>query len=80
MWRMIDEEFVNECEANPAFHVLKDKMFVVFDGNHRLYSWMQVTPEFPDARKYHAGVNCQILKGDRNSLAEIEMAMHTLNK
>lgn len=80
MWREVDLEFERECDEHPAFHVLKDKMFAVFDGNHRLFSWMQVAALYPDSRKYHPRVMCTILKGDKGSLIEIETAMHTLNK
>ena len=80
LWRRVDQEFEAECDADPAFSYLKDKMFCVFDGNHRLFSWMQITKLFPDDRKYHPRVVCTIFKGDNGSLIEIEIAMHTVNK
>lgn len=80
IWVSENEKFEAECDADPNFLVLKDKMFSVFDGNHRLYSWTQVTMENPENVKYHPRVLCTIFKGNKESIIEIEAAMHTVNQ
>lgn len=55
-------------------------MFSVFDGNHRLYSWMQLAEQNSHDEKYHPRVVCRILKGEKSSFVQIESAMHALNR
>jgi hypothetical protein len=80
LWVLENEKFEEECEADESFWILKDKMFYVFDGNHRLYSWMKVMEEHPTNPKYHPRVICTIFKGESGSLIQIEAAMHTVNQ
>ena len=80
IWKNENAAFEEECRADPDFAILVDKMFAVFDGNHRLYSWMQVTAENPFVRKYHPRVACTVFKGEKSSIIEIETTMHTVNK
>lgn len=80
LWAYQNEMFENECRMRPEFEVLIDKMFSVFDGNHRLYSWMLVSKEFSEEERYHPRVIGRFLNGWTESLIEIESAMHELNK
>jgi hypothetical protein len=80
LWKSQDELFVKECEANEAFASLKNNLFCVLDGNHRLYAWSRIAERNPTVLKYHPRVECVILKGDPTSLVEIEFAMHGINK
>jgi len=80
LWKAENAAFEEECLSDPGFSVLADKMFAVFDGNHRLFSWMQVTAENSHIKKYHPRVLCTVFKGEKSSIIEIETAMHTINK
>jgi hypothetical protein len=80
IWKEQNAAFEAECDACPSFVDLKTRMFSVFDGNHRLYSWSAVTEENPDNPKYHPRVSCVIFKGDKESMVELELAMHSVNK
>ncbi|CAM6105413.1 unnamed protein product [Calypogeia fissa] len=61
-WTRINDAFEAECDANPTFHVLKDQMFPVRDGNHRLFLWMQCSKGFPQKMKYHPSIDPKKLR------------------
>lgn len=65
---------------HPAFQTLKNKLFSVSDGNHRLFARMQLAEEYPHDEKYHLRVVYRILQGDPTSFVHIESAMHALNR
>lgn len=79
-WVVQNQTFEAECDKDPAFAIPRDRMFVVFDGNHRLFCWMQVASKYPSEFKYHPRVVCLILKGNKDTFLEVEAAMHELNK
>lgn len=66
IWVQVDA--ILECDANEAFKGLKDCMFAIFNGNHRLYSWSLVTRSYPNAIKYHPRVMCQTFDGEKGEL------------
>ncbi|CAM6093908.1 unnamed protein product [Calypogeia fissa] len=78
-WVQANALFEAECESNPAFEILKDRMFPVGDGNHRLFSWMQVAKQFPHKKKYHARVIAKFLWGNKEDLLEIIAALQAFN-
>ncbi len=79
MWKAQSMDFDAECDQVEEFKQLKGKMFFVFDGNHRLNAWMEVSKENPDELRFHPRVRCTILNpGD--GFRWIEQAMHALNK
>ncbi|CAM6094624.1 unnamed protein product [Calypogeia fissa] len=61
-WRTISDQFDHERDANPAFLIVKGRMFPVGDGNHRLFSWMEV------AKKYHLRVKAKFLSGSETDM------------
>ena len=79
IWRKLNEDFERECEAVEEFHVLKDKMFWVFDGNHRLTAWSAVAAEFPDRRSHHPCVRFILLDPSQSEFVLVEQAMQKLN-
>lgn len=80
VWKQQDLEFERDCDRHESFKFLKSRKFSVFDGNHRLFAWMEVAKEFPKELKYHPRVNCVILRGDKSSMVPLEQAMHGINK
>jgi hypothetical protein len=80
VWQEQDRMFEEECDANEHFVGLKERMFAIFDGNHRFHAWSMVCSKYPDEVKYHPWVVCLILKGDQAFMVELEQAMHGVNK
>ncbi|CAM6082770.1 unnamed protein product [Calypogeia fissa] len=78
-WTRINDAFEAECDANPAFHVLKDRIFPVGDGNHRLFSWMQCAKDFPQEEKYHPRVRAKFLSGSEDDMLQIVAALQAFN-
>ena len=79
MWEKLSDKFDAECRANPNFANVEGKMLNVLDGNHRLYSWMELLREFPTDQKYHPNVVAILLQCPTKALVEVEMAMHARN-
>lgn len=80
IWKNQDAILEAECAAVPEFQQLNNRMFCVFDGNHRLYAWTLVANENPDVERFHPLVIARILRARRESMIKIESAMHELNK
>ena len=80
IWKDLNEEFDKACDEVAEFHVLKDKMFWVFDGNHRWTAWTAVASMYPEKRRYHPCVKFTLLEPDQMSWTRVEQAMHKLNK
>jgi hypothetical protein len=79
IWAEENQHFEDECDAQPEFAVLKDKMFFVGDGNHRLYSWYTVSKENPLEIRYHPRVVCKFLFANDSGMLHIISTLHALN-
>ena len=79
MWKKLNDQFERECEAVEEFHVLKDKMFWVFDGNHRLTAWSEAAMKFPHKRSLHPCVRFVLLDPDQSGFVRVEQVMQKLN-
>ncbi|CAM6084806.1 unnamed protein product [Calypogeia fissa] len=78
-WVEANAAFEAECDANLAFLILKDRMFPVGDGNHRLFSWMQISELYPQEAKYHPRVIAKFLSGTEDQMLEIIAALQAFN-
>ena len=79
LWTQINKEFEVECDKVDKFKALKDTMFWVFDGNHRLTAWAEVANQNPHKREYHPCVRATILVPAVNAYRKVKQAMHDLN-
>lgn len=79
LWTQINEQFEQECDSAEEFKTLKDKMFWVFDGNHRYTAWSAVASENPDQLQYHPCVRFSLLNAGKDGFKKVEQAMHALN-
>lgn len=79
LWKTANSAFEKECNNVPQIKDLKAKIFLVFDGNHRLHAWLQVSVQHPSKLMYHARMRCFIFKGDKKSILELESVMHVQN-
>ena len=79
VWKEINEEFERECDKVEEFKILKDKMFWVFDGNHRLTAWSAIAKQHPRKREYHPSVKFCLLAPAPDAYKKVEQAMHKLN-
>ncbi|KAL3699217.1 hypothetical protein R1sor_017239 [Riccia sorocarpa] len=80
-WRSASQDFDRECHVNPDFIDLVGKKFKVWDGNHRVTVWLQVSKEekYGNSLLHHPRVQCVIVKPPQAALKEMEVAMHNLN-
>ncbi|KAL3676855.1 hypothetical protein R1sor_026803 [Riccia sorocarpa] len=80
-WKTASQDFDRECRADPDLECLAGKKFKVWDGNHRLTVWLQVSSEekFRNSLIHYSRVRCVVVKPPPNALKEMEVAMHNLN-
>ncbi|KAL3691551.1 hypothetical protein R1sor_005202 [Riccia sorocarpa] len=80
-WKTASQDFDRECRTDPDFDCLAGKKFKVWDGNHRLTVWLQVSSEekFRKSLIHHPRVRCVVVKPPPDALKEMEVAMHNLN-
>lgn len=80
LWIEENRMFEAECDQHAAFACLKDKIFSMFDGNHRLFAWRAICDEFPVEPKYDPRIRAKIFIGIKDSYIELEAAMHAINQ
>ncbi|KAL3699180.1 hypothetical protein R1sor_017202 [Riccia sorocarpa] len=80
-WKSASQDFDRECRADPDFAPLVGKKFKVWDGNHRVSVWLQVSAEekYRNSLLHHPRVRCVIVKPPTEALKEMEVAMDNLN-
>ena len=45
-WKEVNEEFEKKLLTDDDLKIFSNKMFMVWDGNHRLQTWMPIIEEF----------------------------------
>jgi hypothetical protein len=78
-WIKANAEFEKELNSDDDLRVFSGKMFMVWDGNHRLQAWLPIiNNEHKNDRTWHFAVECIILvvNGD---IARILTALHEVN-
>ena len=45
-WKEVNEEFERKLLADDDLKIFSNKMFMVWDGNHRLQAWMPIIEQF----------------------------------
>lgn len=79
IWKALNDKFERDCDQVEEFKILKDKMFWVFDGNHRLTAWSQVAKENPEMLSFHPCVRFVLLDPEQSAFVLVEQAMQRLN-
>ncbi|CAM6102922.1 unnamed protein product [Calypogeia fissa] len=79
LWVQVNVEFEVECDKNPTYAVLKDRMFPVGDGNHCLFLCMKVCDEFANETKYHVRVKAKFLSGNDVEMMQIYCCLQAFN-
>ena len=78
-WKEVNEEFEKRLRADNDLKIFSNKMFMVWDGNHRLQAWMPIIEQFHSHDiNWHFCVEGVILdpKGD---VPSVIAALHELN-
>ena len=45
-WKVVNEEFDNAFFTDNDLRIFSNKMFMVWDGNHRLQAWLPIIEQF----------------------------------
>ncbi|KAI5055043.1 hypothetical protein GOP47_0030188, partial [Adiantum capillus-veneris] len=69
-----------ERSLNKEWQDLKGRKFLVWDGNHRLKTWMKrIKDLYADSPEYHSCVRCQFIEVDKAKEGELLLALDTTN-
>lgn len=71
-WQAVDREFENELKTKKGLSFLSNKMFYVWEGNHRTVAWMELISEkFKDKKEWHLRVFSTVV--DPTRLSEVAL-------
>ena len=72
IWRQVNLEFEEELVLHPQFECLSQKMFFVWEGNHRTVAWQSAIQEMYSSNKdKHCRVLCTVI--DATKVSEIAL-------
>ena len=78
-WMEVNEDFEDSLKSDPDLKVFCNKMFMVWDGNHRLQAWMPIIEEYhSDDINWHYKVECVVLD-PRGDVPSVITALHEVN-
>lgn len=78
-WRLRNDEFEQTLLADEQLKVFSNKMFMVWDGNHRLQAWLPIIDEFHSGDlSWHFCVESIILD-PQGDVALVLEALHEVN-
>ena len=78
-WKEVNEVFEKKLLADDDLRIFSNKMFMVWDGNHRLQAWMPIIEQFhPHDINWHYCVEGVILD-PRGEVASVIAALHEVN-
>ena len=78
-WKEVNEEFEKKLQADEDLKIFSNKMFMVWDGNHRLQAWMPIIEQFhAHDINWHFCVEGVILD-PREDVPSVIAALHEVN-
>ena len=79
-WQRREREFERVIAKDKDLKVLSNRMFFVWDGNHRLQAWWEfINQTHPLDYDWHYAVRAMVIS-TKNDVTSILMAMHDINK
>ncbi|MCO5587870.1 hypothetical protein L7F22_041822 [Adiantum nelumboides] len=79
IWQPLNASF--ESKLVGEWTDLQQKTFFVWDGNHRLKTWMKHIEEvYYENEQYHPLVRCQFIEIDKKKEAELILSLDTTNE
>lgn len=71
-WQTTDREFESELRSKKSLSFLSNKMFYVWEGNHRTVAWMElITEKYKDNKEWHLRVFSTVV--DPTRLSEVSL-------
>ena len=79
-WRWKDMEFEQFLQFDPELQFLSNKMFYVWDGNHRLVAWTEfISQAHPNDLDWHFHMRTIVLH-TLDNITSMLTAMHDINR
>lgn len=79
-WNLVNKEFEEELCRDKRWSMLQNKMFFVWEGNHRTASWMECIRErFQNNKKMHIRVQAQFIVPSEREELKLIATLQRLN-
>ena len=73
--------FESQLDSNPSFTTYKNKIFFIYDGNHRFFTWKNyIDRVHTEDYEHHVFVDSIILAPEHDDILNLLTAMHDINK
>lgn len=80
-WKNAEKTFEDQCQAIPELRIFSNKMFFIWDGNHRFKAWMEEIQQFHyDDPDFHPAVKSIVLRVSEENNQQLLNAMTHWNK
>ena len=80
-WAQANAVFEIQLDADPSFTSYKNKMFFIWDGNHRFFAWKSYIDRLhTEDYERHVFVDSIILAPELDDIPSLLIAMHDINK
>jgi len=80
-WAQANAVFETQLDADPSFTSYKNKMFFIWDGNHRFFAWKSYIDRLhTEDYERHVFVDSIILAPELDDIPSLLTAMHDVNK
>lgn len=80
-WKETERQFEEQCKANPDLNKFSNKMFFIWDGNHRFKAWMPLIEQFhKDEPEFHVAVKSIVMRVNNDNKRQLLNAMTHWNK
>ena len=81
LWKKVNKEFESVLNSSPYLKKFSNRMFYVWDGNHRLLAWYPfIASNQRNNPAFHVPVKAIVLKVEESNRKELLHAMIEWNK
>ncbi|MCO5566770.1 hypothetical protein L7F22_020450 [Adiantum nelumboides] len=79
-WQLVNKEFEDEISSREEWSMLRGKMFYVWQGNHRIASWIESIKEmYRNDKKKHVRVMAQFIVPNQQEEMRLIAALQRIN-
>lgn len=81
IWEKLSFDFDALVSADPSWSDMQGRMFICWDGNHRLVAWMEaIHEEFACDISKHVSIRASFIQPDVETGMELLSSMNRINR
>jgi hypothetical protein len=80
-WARANAVFESQLDSDPSFTSYKNKLFLIWDGNHKFFAWKSyIDRVYTEDYERHVFVDSIILVSESDVIPNLLNVMHDINK